>query len=156
VSSGPNASSVSLDSIRENIENIDNPRVQRILLAAVDNAQGDFERAKKNIEEWYDSGMDRVSGWYKRATQWTILVIGLAIAVGLNINAITIVDYLSRKRHRPGGDRCARWYSDRPADASGLRHRDRNAEVFESANWMVGRLGSAKACRRAGRWRSLE
>jgi len=96
VSSGPNASSVSLDSIRENIENIDNPRVQRILLAAVDNAQGDFERAKKNIEEWYDSGMDRVSGWYKRATQWTILVIGLAIAVGLNINAITIVDYLSR------------------------------------------------------------
>jgi PAS domain S-box-containing protein len=39
--------------------------------------------------------MDRVSGWYKRSTQWILLVIGIAVAVGYNVNTLTIIDYLS-------------------------------------------------------------
>jgi hypothetical protein len=146
VSSGPNASSVSLDSIRENIENIDNPRVQRILLSAVDNAQGDFERAKKNIEEWYDSGMDRVSGWYKRATQWTILVIGLTVAVGLNINAITIFNYLSRN------DTARQVIVQRAAnvvDAKVPTENQESAEPLNSLNLPIGWSGGWEA-RRVG------
>lgn len=38
--------------------------------------------------------MDRVSGLYKRSTQWVIFWIGLLAAVALNINTITIADYL--------------------------------------------------------------
>jgi hypothetical protein len=95
-SSGPNAAAISLDSMRVNIQNIDNEAVQRALLTAIDAAQGDLSKAQANIEAWYDSAMDRVSGWYKRSTQWIILGIGLAIAIGLNINTITIVDFLYR------------------------------------------------------------
>jgi hypothetical protein len=40
--------------------------------------------------------MDRVSGWYKRSTQWIIFAIGLIVAVGMNVNTITIADYLFR------------------------------------------------------------
>jgi hypothetical protein len=40
--------------------------------------------------------MDRVSGWYKRSTQWIIFWIALFVAVVLNINTITIVDFLYR------------------------------------------------------------
>ncbi|KAA5538539.1 hypothetical protein [Adhaeribacter rhizoryzae] len=94
VSSDPNAPVISLASIRLNIENIQNPAVQRVLLTAIDAAQGDLNKAQANIEAWYDSGMDRVSGWYKRSTQWVIFWIGLFAAVALNINTITIADYL--------------------------------------------------------------
>jgi hypothetical protein len=42
----------------------------------------------KRIEAWYDSHMDRVSGWYKRKTQtW---VFGLALAITVVTNAGTV------------------------------------------------------------------
>ena len=96
VSSHPSSPIISLDSIRTNLMNLDNKYVQRALLTALDTAQGDLNKAQKNIEDWFDSSMDRVSGWYKRATHWILFWLGLIVAVGLNINAITIVDYLSK------------------------------------------------------------
>jgi hypothetical protein len=96
VSSDPNAAEMSVASIRANILNIQNVPVQRAMLTALDSAQGDLDRLQQNLEKWFDSSMDRVSGWYKRSTQWILFFIGLAVAVGLNINTITIVDYLFR------------------------------------------------------------
>ena len=94
-SSDPEAPRISLESIRQNVGNLDNPAVQRVVLTALDTAQGDLNQAQANLEAWYDSGMDRVSGWYKRSSQWVIFWIGLFAAVTLNINTITIADYLS-------------------------------------------------------------
>src|SRR5207244_326071 len=92
--SGPDSPIISLEVVRSSITNIGNKKVQRALLAAVDAAQGDLNRAQANIEAWYNSSMDRISGWYKRSTQWILLGIGLALAMGMNINTITIADYL--------------------------------------------------------------
>lgn len=96
ISSHPEGPVISLETVRMNIMNLDNPFVQRALLTAVDAAQGDLNKAQKNIEAWYDSAMDRVSGWYKRSTHWVLFWIGLAVACILNINTITIADYLYR------------------------------------------------------------
>lgn len=89
------APAISLENIRTNIANIGNPQVQRVLLNAVDAARGDINKAQADIEAWYDSAMDRVSGWYKRTTQWWLLVIGFVAAVGLNVNTLAILDYLA-------------------------------------------------------------
>ncbi|SHN25375.1 hypothetical protein [Chitinophaga sp. CF418] len=96
VSSDPNSVEMSMASIRANILNIQNVPVQRAMLTALDSAQGDLERLQQNLEKWFDSSMDRVSGWYKRSTQWILFFIGLVLAVGLNINTIKIADYLFR------------------------------------------------------------
>ena len=87
---------ISLEVIRRNVaSNIpNNSRIQRIVLHAVDAAQGDLDKAQKSIEEWYDSAMDRVSGWYKRTTHFIVLAIGLTVAVGMNIDSVAIVDKL--------------------------------------------------------------
>jgi hypothetical protein len=58
-------------------------------------SHGDAERIRKGIENWYDASMDRVSGWYKRRTQFVLFWLGLLVALGLNINAIAIAQYLS-------------------------------------------------------------
>jgi hypothetical protein len=89
---------ISLDAVRANIRNIGNPAVQRVLLMAIDTAGGDFEKAVSNVEAWYDSGMDRVSGWYKRSTQWILFAIGLFVAVALNVNTVAIADYLYQQK----------------------------------------------------------
>jgi hypothetical protein len=96
VTSDPSGPILSLESVRLNVGNLKNQALQRVLLSAIDAAQGDINQAQANIESWYNSGMDRVSGWYKRSTQWIIFAIGLLTAVGMNINTVTIADYLFR------------------------------------------------------------
>ncbi|MCO5947776.1 hypothetical protein [Mucilaginibacter flavidus] len=94
--SSAGAAVINLETMRNNVAAMDNLPVQRILLNAIDNAQGDLNKAQKNIEDWFNSGMDRVSGWYKRSTQWIIFWIALAVTVLLNVNTISIVKYLSQ------------------------------------------------------------
>lgn len=64
--------------------------VKTSLLVLIDEAGGDIGKARTNIEEWYDDAMDRVSGWYKRRTQWILIGIGLVAAVLLNIDTINV------------------------------------------------------------------
>ena len=89
---------ISTEQLRSNIGRLGNPAVQRVLLTALDSAQGDLETVQKNIEAWYDAAMERVSGWYKRSTQALLFAIGLAAAAALNVNAITVADYLYREK----------------------------------------------------------
>ena len=93
---GPTAPELSLELARANVLNLENGAVQRVLLGAIDTAQGDMEQAIANIAAWYDSSMDRVSGAYKRATQKLLLGIGLTVAVVLNVNIIAIAHHLFR------------------------------------------------------------
>jgi hypothetical protein len=61
-----------------------------ILRVLAEEAGGGVERLRVAIETWFDTGMDRVSGWYKRWTQLWQLGIGLILAIALNINVVTI------------------------------------------------------------------
>lgn len=87
---------LTLATVRANLINLENAPVQRILLTAIDTAKGDLDKAVANVGAWYDSGMDRVSGAYKRATQKLLFVIGLVVAIAMNVNPLTIADYLYR------------------------------------------------------------
>ena len=62
----------------------------RVLRVLAEEAAGNVERLRTAVEQWFDAGMDRVSGWYKRWTQLWQLVIGLILAIALNINIVTI------------------------------------------------------------------
>lgn len=64
------------------------------VVAAINAAQHDPNRAIAELENWYDSAMDRASGWYKRQTQWIILAIALVMTAFLNANSIAIGKYL--------------------------------------------------------------
>ncbi|HEX4312086.1 MAG TPA: hypothetical protein VHZ25_18795 [Acidobacteriaceae bacterium] len=67
----------------------DNKAVQALLTLAND-AKGDLDAFQKKLEDWYDDAMDRVSGWYKRYTQRVLLYIGIALAIGFNVDSIRI------------------------------------------------------------------
>lgn len=66
------------------------PGVKRALLALVDDAGNDFEKARKNIEDWYDGAMDRASGWYKRRVHVILLITGLLVSALVNADTINI------------------------------------------------------------------
>ncbi len=86
---------LSVDSLRATVLTLPNDKLQRAFLSALDYAKGDLDLARKNLEGWFDSSMDRVSGWYKRRTQLALFLIGLFAAVALNIDAITVIEKIS-------------------------------------------------------------
>ena len=58
-------------------------------------AGNDVAQLQRHVEEWYNSAMDRVSGWYKRRSQWIVLALGLLAAVAVNADCIAIARRLS-------------------------------------------------------------
>lgn len=85
---------ISIATLRARITDLANPPVQRALLSAIDTAVNDLDKARMNVEAWYDSTMDRVAGWYKRRTQVILLGLGIGLAVAVNANTITIAQRL--------------------------------------------------------------
>lgn len=86
--------------------------VERAIQALVDAAGNDASKARENIENWYDSAMDRVSGWYKRRAQRTIFFVGLGVAVLMNVDTIGIARSLATdKQLRDGVARQAEAYA---------------------------------------------
>lgn len=60
----------------------------------LDAAEGSVDQARKNIEAWYESGMERVSGWYKKYTRRLLLLTGLVVAVLFNVDTLEIAKRL--------------------------------------------------------------
>ena len=75
-----------------------NPQLARAILIATDHAGDDLSKASKNLQDWFDSSMDRVSGWYKRNTHKWLLAIGFVMAAALNINSLRIGEGLWRDK----------------------------------------------------------
>ncbi len=84
----------SIDSLRAAVGRLQNPPVQRALLTAIDTAHGDAGRAQANVEAWFDSSMERVSGWYKRRSQTIIFAVGLVLTAIVNADTLTVVESL--------------------------------------------------------------
>jgi len=63
---------------------------KRALLTLIDAAGNDINKARENIENWYNSSMDRVAGWYKRRVQKILIVLGFVLAVVMNADTIVI------------------------------------------------------------------
>lgn len=94
----PMGQTLSVEKLRASVYTLPSDKLQRALLSAIDLAQGDLDAAKKNLESWFDSSMDRVSGWYKRRTQLFLFLLGLTVAVAMNIDAIHLTERVSRDK----------------------------------------------------------
>ena len=56
----------------------------------------DLDEFKKALEQWFDNAMERVSGWYKRQTQWILLAMAAGVTIWANADAIAIANTLWR------------------------------------------------------------
>lgn len=63
---------------------------KRALEIALDTANNDFTRAQKNVEDWYNSAMERVSGWYKHQSQKYLFLLGLGVTVIANVDTVAV------------------------------------------------------------------
>ncbi|HST52175.1 MAG TPA: hypothetical protein VLJ61_09210 [Pyrinomonadaceae bacterium] len=64
--------------------------LKQSLVTLIDEADNDFDRARENVEKWYDDAMDRVSGKFRRRTQYILIALGFTIALVMNVDSFNI------------------------------------------------------------------
>lgn len=69
---------------------VQDPQLNQLLRGIISRSAGNIEKIRDELARWFDHGMDRVSGAYKRKTQWVSFLVALAIVAGLNIDTIYI------------------------------------------------------------------
>lgn len=127
---------VSVESLRSHVRLLPSARVQRAVLAAIDQSGNDLDRVKTNLEAWYNGTMDRVSGWYKRRTQLWLFLIGLAIAASMNLDALTVTKRLLEDKTVRGAF---------VAEAARVHEAGEEAAETRSIDQLRGQLSSIQA-----------
>ena len=69
--------------------------LRRNLLILLREAEGDMDRFRRAIETWFNNAMDRVSGWYKRKSQYVIFLVAVAVAVVTDADTLSIARTLA-------------------------------------------------------------
>ncbi len=64
--------------------------------AKIDGVEEELNQFKKAIEQWFDRGMDRAAGVYKRNSKGVAFLIGLLIAIATNADIFYIASRLSK------------------------------------------------------------
>jgi hypothetical protein len=86
-----------------------NPQTREILTRLVDDsrdiladlraqniAKDEMEIFKQTVEIWFNSAMERVSGWYKRRTQLVLLLVGAIVTMAANADTLYFIKVLWR------------------------------------------------------------
>lgn len=114
----------------------------------------DVEKFKQKLEQWFDDTMERAGGWYKRYTKFILFFVGLFIAVGFNVDTVSITKKLSHdpklreqivlsanaylERNKELGERMKQY------DTSSAEHKRLASIATSYSNTTNGLLDSAK------------
>ncbi|MCX7754689.1 MAG: hypothetical protein N2117_05515 [Anaerolineales bacterium] len=77
-----------------------NPQLQQALeslMLGIEKSDQALGAARQRVEAWFDNGVERLSGWYKRQAQKMSFVIGIAVAVVLNADTLALTQTLWRE-----------------------------------------------------------
>ncbi len=78
----------------DDINAIRDPQLKKMMQGIYGRAAGNIDNIHTELAAWFDNGMDRVSGAYKRQSQLICMVIGFVIAVLFNIDAFQLFSTL--------------------------------------------------------------
>ena len=84
-----------MQQLMDGLARLGNPHVERALRTLIDAAGNDVAQARTNIEQWFDSAMDRVSGRYKRHAQKVTLIVAAIVVAILNADTIMFTQALT-------------------------------------------------------------
>jgi hypothetical protein len=81
--------------LKGQIASIPDPQLRQLIQGIVDRSGGDIQTVKRDLANWFDNGMDRLSGRFKRQTQAMTFFIALVTAFLVNVDTIRIGTLLS-------------------------------------------------------------
>ena len=84
-----------INDTNEILSKIDNNQpIKKVLEHILRNCENTTDALRDNLTEWFDEGMERISGWYKRKVQRATFFIALALAGATNSNSFLLAEKL--------------------------------------------------------------
>ncbi len=80
--------------LREAVAKLPEGEMRTALLSLIEVSNNNLEQVRKNVGAWFDSVMERASGWYKRKIQWIMLGLAFMVTGIMNADTITITSSL--------------------------------------------------------------
>jgi hypothetical protein len=92
---------------------------------------------RQNLEQWFDNGMERLSGWYKRRSQTLAFAIGISLAIFLNVDSLQLANQLWRDPiiRQSVVDQATMFTSQNPEGVSSV-----DAQQFTQLQIQIGQL----------------
>ena len=92
---GKHAFELTAAELRETIAKIDrNHPLRGLLISLTDRAESEVGELKQRVADWFDAGMDRVAGWYKRQVKYSLLAVAAVVTIAVNADTIRIAEQL--------------------------------------------------------------
>ena len=90
-----NAIYTAVSDIRTLIDKIDadNP-TRELLISLVDKTKPTVDDLRARLADWFDAGMDRVAGWYKRQVKYCLIGVAAVVTVAVNADSIRMAEQL--------------------------------------------------------------
>jgi len=82
--------------LKDRITDLPDGQIRNLLLGMYTRADGQIEKLHSSLAEWFDAGMNRVSGAYKRQAQLMTCIIAFVVAGALNIDTFHLFSTLWR------------------------------------------------------------
>jgi hypothetical protein len=79
-----------LSQVADTVDKLGSHPLRDPLKTLLEDAAGNLDRFRLNLEDWFNQAMQRVSGFYKRKVQLALLVYALLLAILLNIDTVTL------------------------------------------------------------------
>jgi hypothetical protein len=74
----------------------DESPIKKPLLAVAAEAGTELDKLRDGIGQWFDARMSSLSAIYRKKTKWAMLIIGLTVAIALNVDALGAASQLYR------------------------------------------------------------
>lgn len=85
---------ITFDDLQKGATDLPDGELKKTLLALLQNTDKTLDSAQRRIEDWFNDSMDRVSGWFKRKTQWITVVVAIFITLFANADTLRISNKL--------------------------------------------------------------
>ncbi|NVD97733.1 peptidoglycan-binding protein [Massilia sp. BJB1822] len=86
----PDSPAIMVQELARKLVKDDESNFLQSLTALLPGAEHDWQVYEKRLQAWFEAVGERSSGWYKRENQRNLFLIGLVLAVAMNINPIVI------------------------------------------------------------------
>jgi hypothetical protein len=90
-----NSGETTIQAIKEGINSLKDENLKQVLTTLLQEGHGKVEKFEENLQSWFNSQMERVSGWYKRKVQLIMLVVAFMITIGMNADSLVLTKALS-------------------------------------------------------------
>ena len=80
--------------VMQGVTSTGNPALQTALKALIDSSGEDGAALQKKVEDWFNDGMDRVTGWYKKNAQVNAILMACAITLVMNVDTVKVANIL--------------------------------------------------------------